>query len=602
MNPYSGYHHEMNFLRLCVIPFIFAMFLSQGCRSTSGHIEKANKDAEGIIKAYQQEALGHTNSFSIERPSDSLRKRLMIEQALPAYDKIISSNEALRAGARSLPAESGAAPTLQAAGVKTNTLINAGSPFRITLLDALQISARNNRSYQSRKEDVFRTALDLDLSRAEFRNSYSGMLSALFSGDGSGTGSRSVEGSSSAGVGHKFQTGAYLTGKIGIDLVKLLTMDKSSTFGLLADATVSIPLLRGAGRDIVREPLTQAEHNIIYAIWGFERYKRSFAVRIAGEYFGALEQAKQIQNAEINVKSLNDARLRMEELARAGRQSETEVNQARQDELRANSRLIAARQRFEEALDALKISLGLPVDARVELDNGELVRLSDNTAGVFGDRALSATNESGKTQEAILTALTNRLDLRTAYWSLEDARRKLNVARDSLDADMKLKLAASTRQTSTSGSTATDVKFGDGKYSALLELDLPWERTAERVAFRKSIILLDAASRQVEEQEDSVKQEIRSAVRRLVELEETYRIQKQAVDLAERRVNSTEIFLQAGRSQIRDLLEAQEALVSAKDALVSATVSYHMASLGLQRDLETLEINEEGLWLDHERK
>ena len=70
--------------------------------------------------------------------------------------------------------------------------------------------------------------------------------------------------------------------------------------------------------------------------------------------------------------------------------------------------------------------------------------------------------------------------------------------------------------------------------------------------------------------------------------------------LAERRVESTDLFLQAGEAQIRDLLEAQEDLVEARDGLVSAVVNYHVATLNLKRDLELLEVNEKGLWREND--
>ena len=56
--------------------------------------------------------------------------------------------------------------------------------------------------------------------------------------------------------------------------------DRSSTLGLVADASISIPLLGGSGADINTESLTQAERNVIYALWEFERYKRTFAVSV----------------------------------------------------------------------------------------------------------------------------------------------------------------------------------------------------------------------------------------------------------------------------------------------------------------------------------
>jgi outer membrane protein TolC len=140
------------------------------------------------------------------------------------------------------------------------------------------------------------------------------------------------------------------------------------------------------------------------------------------------------------------------------------------------------------------------------------------------------------------------------------------------------------------------VRFSDGAYSALLALDLPWDRTRERAAFRRSLIALQAAKREIEQREDAVKQEVRGAVRKMAELKETYLIQQQAVSLAERRVESTELLLKAGRTQIRDVLEAQQSLVIAQDSLGSAVVSYHIATLELQRSLELLSVDETGVW------
>ena len=55
-------------------------------------------------------------------------------------------------------------------------------------------------------------------------------------------------------------------------------------------------------------------------------------------------------------------------------------------------------------------------------------------------------------------------------------------------------------------------------------------------------------------------------------------------------------FLQAGRAAIRDVLEAEEALISARDALTSALVAYRVADLNLQRDMAVLRVSEDGLW------
>jgi outer membrane protein TolC len=57
--------------------------------------------------------------------------------------------------------------------------------------------------------------------------------------------------------------------------------------------------------------------------------------------------------------------------------------------------------------------------------------------------------------------------------------------------------------------------------------------------------------------------------------------------------------LKAGLVQIRDLLEAQEALISAQNAFTSALVTYRLAELQLQRDMGVLEVNEKGMWREY---
>ena len=53
--------------------------------------------------------------------------------------------------------------------------------------------------------------------------------------------------------------------------------------------------------------------------------------------------------------------------------------------------------------------------------------------------------------------------------------------------------------------------------------------------------------------------------------------------------------LEAGRVQIRDLLDAQDALLQAQLGLTGAIVGYRTAELQLQRDLDLLKITKEGL-------
>jgi outer membrane protein TolC len=85
----------------------------------------------------------------------------------------------------------------------------------------------------------------------------------------------------------------------------------------------------------------------------------------------------------------------------------------------------------------------------------------------------------------------------------------------------------------------------------------------------------------------------------MLESRESLRIQAQAVALAQRRVDSTSLLLKLGRAEIRDVLEAQQALLSAQNALTSALVNYRVSELLLQSNLGLLEVDETGLWQEY---
>ncbi len=106
--------------------------------------------------------------------------------------------------------------------------------------------------------------------------------------------------------------------------------------------------------------------------------------------------------------------------------------------------------------------------------------------------------------------------------------------------------------------------------------------------------------RQVQELEDTIKQEIRDELRSLLQARESFQIQNEAVRLAERRVKSTALFLQAGRAEVRDVLESQEALLSAQNARTAALVNYRVTALELQRDMGLLKIDDQGLFSEYQ--
>jgi outer membrane protein TolC len=597
------------------------VFVQVGCRTPSEHRQEADKVASDIITEKQEEALGMTEPFSIERPSDILRRRLMTEQQLLYSSEASLGTDKLdriEHWPKDEYPQAGSSPD-------ANIPIDPDKPLKISLVDALQIGARNSDEYQTRKENVFREALDLDLERDAFRNTFVGQVDSLLSTDSSG--SRTVSGtenSGAIGLSRRLQSGIDLSTALAVDLANLLTQGGASSMGLAGDASISIPLLRGSGRHIITENLTQAERNVVYAIYEFNRFKRTFAVNIASEYLSVLRQTDEVRNAEENYRMRISTSRRSRRWADAGRTSEIEVDQAVQSELGARNGWISAQERYKNRIDAFKSSLGLPPDALIELDPNDLEELRAPALKMV--KEILAGQISETTQEtppadapielvpptdddagpfeinetlAIQLALENRLDLQVALGGVYDAQRQVVVRADALGAELTFLGSSEIGARRGIGSARSDdsqLHFNEGSNSALLSLNLPFERTAERNAYRKSLIDLEQATRVVQTLEDQIKLSIRNELRALLELRESLKIQAQAVAVAEKRVKSTTLYFEAGRTEIRNLLEALDSLLGAQNSLTSDVVSYRVGELELQRDMGLLQVDERGLW------
>jgi outer membrane protein TolC len=205
-------------------------------------------------------------------------------------------------------------------------------------------------------------------------------------------------------------------------------------------------------------------------------------------------------------------------------------------------------------------------------------------------------------QTAVSLALEHRLDLQIAQAKVFDAQRKVVVAADALGAELTFlgSVSAGERRTITTADlNNARLRMDKGIFSALFTLDLPFERTAEAVTYRNRFIELDQAVREVQKLEDTLKMDIRNRLRELFEARQTLFIQAQAVTLAEKRVKSISLFMEAGRAQTRDLLEAQDALLNARNNLTAARVNYRIAELEMQRDMGVLSVTDAGLWEEY---
>ena len=452
----------------------------------------------------------------------------------------------------------------------------------LSIFDCLVIASESNLSYLEQKESLYFSALGLTQERWRYgvRSETSGGSS--ISGVGKDSASASTSGDFQ--LSKLLGSGANIVLGIGSSLFRFVSTGDG--WDAVTDISLSIsqPLMRAAGAEITMESLTQSERSLVYQVRSYERFRRTFSVSVARRVYGVLQAIDQLENQERNLENLRTLRVRNERLAEAGKLSDIQSDQAYQDELRSTSRLVELRGDFERQLDDFKLFLGLPPGLEIELDHEEFERLTDVAP------LLDALTEAS----ALGLALGNRLDVQTSGDRLEDTGRNLVIAADNLRPGLGLAIIASS---SSKDGQPLRHSFSDTSWSAGLNLDPAWDNLPERNAFRRAEISLSVATRNHDRFLDQVNLDVREALRRTRNARERYTIQQGALELANRRVRSADLSLQAGRSSTRDLLEARESLLEASNSATSALIDFTLARLDLQLTLELLRVDETGIHL-----
>ncbi|MHC5009687.1 MAG: TolC family protein [Planctomycetota bacterium] len=458
--------------------------------------------------------------------------------------------------------------------------------FQLSLRDALAVAAVGSREYLDRREDVYLAALDLTGVRNDFAPNFFGSLGGGANTDRDGT---TVEGRVDASVERALETGGSIIAAFAFDFLRgITTGDPLELAQSILRLDILLPLARGSGW-VAREPLTQAERDTLYAMRNFARFQQEFTVDIATRYYRLLQDHQTYLNEEATYASLLQLLERQNAMGAegAGRIPDFEVDQTRQQVLRADDQRQAAYIAFESALDRFKLDLGIPTDVEIELSESDLETLQE--AGPEPSPIAA--------DEAPGLAVRRRLDLENVRDIYQDALRDVLVAADALGPEVTLRIAPDLVGPS---NRPLDLEDLDLDNLIDLDIDLPLERTAERNAYRAALIQASRARRDVERLEDQIILEVRQDLRDLDRARRSYDIQVEGVRLAERRVDSTRLLMEAGQGRVttRDRLDAEDARLQARNRLIAALIDHAVARLSLERDVGTLLVNAEAMWVE----
>jgi hypothetical protein len=166
-------------------------------------------------------------------------------------------------------------------------------PFRLKMEQAVELGLINSREYQDAREDLYLTALPVTLERFAFAAQFFVAEQAIREWAGRETPDEPKNNwtlNSNAGFAKLFPTGALLLLNFANQTV--FNLGGGTGRPLTSQSTINLdliqPLLRGGGRAVTLEPLTQAERNLLYQIRNFARFRKTFYVAIAGGGGGSI--------------------------------------------------------------------------------------------------------------------------------------------------------------------------------------------------------------------------------------------------------------------------------------------------------------------------
>ena len=460
----------------------------------------------------------------------------------------------------------------------------------VKLADALGYAVNRNRDYLTQKEGLYRLALDLTLARYQY--------TPIFAAAGEGTVDRTRIATGvnrfvtdntqtfQGGTGFTMlsRTGTRLAADLSTDFLRFLTGGLREVSDSKLAVTLSQPLLQGAGYLGASEVLTQAERDTLYAIRDFTQYRKIFTVDTTAQYFRTLQARDRARNAHmafINYGKTLDRETLMKDANKRSLPSLLQINQAY---LTSKRNWMNAIRLYEQELDDLKIRLGIPVKTPLMLDSAELGKLS-------------AIDPPGSLDEALETALASRLDLWNERDSLEDADRKVRVAKQSLLPAVN----AIVRYNATGEPRANQINLDPrrNKVSAGVEFDLNLDRREERNSLRGAEVTVQTQKRNLDLAEETVRRDIRADWLDLQLAKKQYELAIEGLSLAEERLKVEVEFYEEGKTtNPRDLIDAQTGLITARDQVTTTVIAHTIARLELWKDMGILFITKDGAWTD----
>jgi outer membrane protein TolC len=310
--------------------------------------------------------------------------------------------------------------------------IDANGKLKLDQNRAMEIALLDSREYQTQIELLYSTALDLSLAQYHFAPQWFARQGTTYSHFGSGGFANGESNTLALAQDIGFTRALAAGGNLLVDLANSLIWEFSNGGAHLNTTILTMslvqPLLRGAGREVNLEALTQAERNLLYQVRTFARFRKQFwadTTTTGNGYLSLLLDLQSIRNAQNNLKSQEQNYRLYQVLLEGGKVSTVQVDQVFRNFLSARLGVAQAEATLQTSLDFFKLRLGLPPRIPIELDDSQLSQFQLTDKGLDDLREETAQFQSARNRE--LNALPTLASLRESFATFRELLKRTPV-------------------------------------------------------------------------------------------------------------------------------------------------------------------------------
>lgn len=334
-------------------------------------------------------------------------------------------------------------------------------------------------------------------------------------------------------------------------------------------ASLSIPLLRGFGRDYTLDAIHAADFSLQTSSRNVYLSEVDTVLEAVTLVYEIIRQQELVKLYDFQEKRLRGHVATAQIKESTGIGTPTDTYRALIQLKDIQDQLTVAQEKYQGVVDRLKLVLALPMESDLHV----LAPVHYTTTRI-------------EFKKAVDIALKNRIEIEQTDADLFEAKRKSRVAEQRLLPDLNF-VATYRKNSFLQGLASSEMYYGD-YWSVGLTSSTDFARSEEKAAFQQSLLEVRRVKLQKQSRRDIILAEVKEQLTALGKEEERIALQKEQIVQARGKMRLAEIKFSHGMGDNFDLIESETQLQRAKVNFLSEKIAYIVSQYRLRAALGTL--------------